>query len=165
MVFYRLPLSLQLTLRSGTRRLNLRVPQWLNKADRVLHPTVSWWRHRMMTFSALLALCEGNPTITGGFPHKGQWRGALMLSLISARTPVTGEFPAQRASNAENVSVWWRHHVPFAVEWHWSMMWWMLLKNIENTFWKKHIKFSLHCIFFHNSQIIISVLCTHHFVI
>ena len=23
----------------------------------------------------------------------------------------TGEFPAQRASNAENVSIWWRHHV------------------------------------------------------
>ena len=24
---------------------------------------------------------------------------------------VTSEFPAQRASNAENVSTWWRHHV------------------------------------------------------
>ena len=24
---------------------------------------------------------------------------------------MTGEFPAQRASNAENVSIWWRHHV------------------------------------------------------
>ena len=24
-------------------------------------------------------------------------------------SPVTGEFPAQRASNAENVSIWWRH--------------------------------------------------------
>ena len=23
----------------------------------------------------------------------------------------TGEFPAQMASNAENVSIWWRHHV------------------------------------------------------
>ena len=23
----------------------------------------------------------------------------------------TGEFPAQRASKAENVSIWWRHHV------------------------------------------------------
>ena len=23
---------------------------------------------------------------------------------------VTGEFPAQRTSNAENVSIWWRHH-------------------------------------------------------
>ena len=24
---------------------------------------------------------------------------------------ITGEFPAQMASNAENVSIWWRHHV------------------------------------------------------
>ena len=24
---------------------------------------------------------------------------------------VTGEFSAQRASNAENGSIWWRHHV------------------------------------------------------
>ena len=24
---------------------------------------------------------------------------------------VTGEFPAQMASNAENVSIWWRQHV------------------------------------------------------
>ena len=32
----------------------------------------------METFSALLALCTGNS------PHKGQWRGALMFSLIYA---------------------------------------------------------------------------------
>ena len=25
-------------------------------------------------------------------------------------SPVTGEFPAQKASNAKNVSIWWRHH-------------------------------------------------------
>ena len=28
-------------------------------------------------------------------------------------SPVTGEFPAQRASNAENVSIWWHHHILF----------------------------------------------------
>ena len=26
---------------------------------------------------------------------------------------ITGEFPAQKASNAENVSIWWRHHETF----------------------------------------------------
>ena len=26
-------------------------------------------------------------------------------------SPVTGKFPAQRTSNAENVSIWWRHQV------------------------------------------------------
>ena len=31
---------------------------------------------------------------------------------------VTGEVPTQRSSNAENVSIWWRHHVPlFPVVW------------------------------------------------
>ena len=32
-----------------------------------------------------IGLCEGNPTVTGGFPSQG-------------------------TSNAENVSIWWRHH-------------------------------------------------------
>ena len=49
------------------------------------------WAHIKETSkSALLTLCEGN-------------------------SPVTGEFPSQRASNAENVSIWWSHHVlPFS---------------------------------------------------
>ena len=32
------------------------------------HRNVSWWRLQMETFSASLALCEGNPPVTGGFP-------------------------------------------------------------------------------------------------
>ena len=32
-------------------------------------------------------------------------------STITVTSPVTGEFPTQRVSNAENVSIWWRHHV------------------------------------------------------
>ena len=30
--------------------------------------------------------------------------------LYTGNLPVTDEFPEQRASNAENVSIWWRHH-------------------------------------------------------
>ena len=33
-----------------------------------------------------------------------------VTGLCEGNSPVTGEFPAQRTSNAENVSVWWRHH-------------------------------------------------------
>ena len=33
--------------------------------------------------------------------------------LCTGNSPVTGEFPAQRASDAENVSIWWRHYVPW----------------------------------------------------
>ena len=43
-----------------------------------------WWRHQMETFPALLAVCAGNSPVTGDLPHKGQWRGALMFSLICA---------------------------------------------------------------------------------
>ena len=31
--------------------------------------------------------------------------------LCEGNSPVTGEFPSQRASNTENVYIWWRHHV------------------------------------------------------
>ena len=33
-----------------------------------------------------------------------------VIGLCAGNSPVTGEFPAQMASNAENVSIWWRHH-------------------------------------------------------
>ena len=33
-----------------------------------------------------------------------------VTGLCAGNSPVTGEFHAQRASNAENVSIWWRHH-------------------------------------------------------
>ena len=34
-----------------------------------------------------------------------------VTGLCAGNSPGTGEFPAQMASNAENVSIWWRHHV------------------------------------------------------
>ena len=40
-------------------------------------------RHQMETFSALLALCAGNVPVTGEFPHKGQWRGALIFFICT----------------------------------------------------------------------------------
>ena len=35
----------------------------------------------------------------------------LVTGLCGGNSPGSGEFPAQRASNAENASIWWRHHV------------------------------------------------------
>ena len=35
-----------------------------------------------------------------------------VTGLCAGNSPATGEFPTQKASNAENVSIWWRHHVP-----------------------------------------------------
>ena len=33
-----------------------------------------------------------------------------VTGLCAANSPLTGEFPAQMASNAENVSIGWHHH-------------------------------------------------------
>ena len=37
--------------------------------------------------------------------------------LCAGNSPVTGEFYVQIASNAENVSIWWRHHVEKSRPW------------------------------------------------
>ena len=33
-----------------------------------------------------------------------------VTGLCEGNSPVPGEFPAQKASNAENISIWWRNH-------------------------------------------------------
>ena len=44
---------------------------------------ITWWRHHMETFSALLAICAANSSVIGEFPA-GKLRGALVFSLIWA---------------------------------------------------------------------------------
>ena len=44
-----------------------------------------WWRYNMETFSALQTLCEGNPTVTGGSPHKGPVMLTLTFSLFKPK--------------------------------------------------------------------------------
>ena len=39
-----------------------------------------------------------------------------VTGLCAGNSPVTGEFPAQTASSAENVSIWWYHHAPLPFE-------------------------------------------------
>ena len=34
----------------------------------ILHIILTWWRHQIETFSALLAICAGNSPFTGEFP-------------------------------------------------------------------------------------------------
>ena len=72
-----------------------------------------------------LQVCDGPPAGpgVGGKMSSGAWKrgpeiavGVISLwlhitSLCAGNSPGTGEFPAQMASKAENVSIWWRHHV------------------------------------------------------
>ena len=49
------------------------------------------------------------------FRHRSKKTSKLRVTgLCAGNSPETGEFPAQMASNAENVSIWWRHHGPTA---------------------------------------------------
>ena len=46
------------------------------------------------------------------FRRRSQKTSKLRVTgLCAGNSPLTGEFPAQMASNADNVSIWWRHHV------------------------------------------------------
>ena len=40
---------------------------------------------------------------------KKTWK-LRVTGFCAGNSPETGEFRAQMASNAENVSIWWRHH-------------------------------------------------------
>ena len=73
--------------------------------------TTLQWRH------------NGRDSVSNHQPHHGLlsrlFRRKLkktskvrVTGLCAGNSPVTGEFPAQMASNAENVSIWWRHHDP-----------------------------------------------------
>ena len=43
-----------------------------------------------------------------------------VIGLCEGNSPGTGEFPALRASNAENVSISWRHHVILCSHRYWN---------------------------------------------
>ena len=46
------------------------------------------------------------------FRHRSKQTSKLRVTgLCAGNSPGTCEFPAQMASNAANVSIWWRHHV------------------------------------------------------
>ena len=45
-----------------------------------------------------------------------------VTGLCVGNSPGTGEFPAQMASNAESLSIWWRHHAPM---FHRVIEWWL----------------------------------------
>ena len=68
-----------------------------------------WWRHNE---------CDGvsnhqlrDCLLSRLFRRKSKKTSKLRVTgLCVGNSSVTGEFPAQRASNVENVSIWWRHH-------------------------------------------------------
>ena len=60
-------------------RIGLSIKVCLNQLTR------SWWRHKMETFPRYWPFVRGIHRSPVNSQHKGQWRGALMFSLICAR--------------------------------------------------------------------------------
>ena len=46
-----------------------------------------------------------------------------VTGLCEGNSPVTGEFRAQRTSNTENVSIWWRHHKDSTIDLFFEAWW------------------------------------------
>ena len=67
------------------------------------------WRHNERDGSLINGISIVNSTVFFGRRSKKTSK-LRVAGLCQGNSPVNGEFPAQRASNAENVSIWWRHH-------------------------------------------------------
>ena len=94
--------------------------EWINKDDSnhpsaeqvECHPTAisSQWRHNERD-----GVSNHQPhdcLFSCLFRRKSKKTSKLRVTgLCEGNSPVTGEFPAQKVSNAANVSIWWRHHV------------------------------------------------------
>ena len=63
-------------------------------------------------------------------------RSSASLAFVM-ESPVTGEFPAQRTSNPENVSIWWRHHGSYQ---HGLHGYWHFVRGIYRYQWILHWK-------------------------
>ena len=61
-----------------TRSLSITCATLMWRDDMNANVLLSWWRHEMGTFSALLAIVHGIHRSPVNSPHKGQWHGALM---------------------------------------------------------------------------------------
>ena len=61
---------------------------------------------------------------------------------------VTGGFPSQRASNVENASIWWCHHVNFGkhitASHPWSLVWWFNGYILKLYYAVKELHYTLH---------------------
>ena len=83
----------------------------------------SSWSNRRRIFISLQWRHNGHDSVSNHQPHdclpnrlfrrRSKKTSKLRTTGICAgNSPETGEFPAQKASNAENVFIWWRHQCP-----------------------------------------------------
>ena len=77
----------------------------------VKYPEALQWRHNVLDDASNNRRLDY--LLSRSFRRRSKKTSKLRgTGLCAGNSPVTAEFPASRASNAENVSIWWRHHIP-----------------------------------------------------
>ena len=86
-------------------------PQWVNTLKLAWNgPHSLPWRHNGL--DSVSNHQHHHCLLSRLFGRRSKKTSKLRVTGLCAwNSPGTGEFPAQRASYAENVSIWWRHHV------------------------------------------------------
>ena len=84
--------------------------------------TVIRWQHECDVIMGAMAsqitiLAIVYSTVYSGADQRNHQNSASLAFVPLWNLPLTGEFPAQLASNAENASIWWRHRV--IIRWGW----------------------------------------------
>ena len=75
----------------------------------IIHFSTLQWRHNERDDVSNHRRLDG--LLNRLFRRKSRKTSKLRApGLCEGNSPMTGEFPSQRASYAENVSIWWRHH-------------------------------------------------------
>ena len=80
-------------------------------------------------------------------------KGNIMLrvtGLCAGNSPMTDEFPAQRASNAQNDSIWWRHH---AFTYFRNILWLSSGQNFADIILKRNVLNECFCAWFKFQQV------------
>ena len=66
-------------------RITVRFTKYVNRLGWInFSLVISWWRHQMETFPALLSICAGNSPVTGEFPAQRPVTRSFDVSLICA---------------------------------------------------------------------------------
>ena len=77
-------------------------------------PTDSHIHYNVVMMSAMASQINALVIVYSTVYSRRRWNKTSKLRVTGfceRNSAVTGEFPAQRANNAENVSIWWRHYI------------------------------------------------------
>ena len=89
---------------NGSHQTHYMLPVWEDQLTNTLQ-----WRHD--EHDGVSNHQPHDCSLTCLFRRRSKKASKLHVTgLCVGNSPVTGEFPVQRASNADNVSIWWRHH-------------------------------------------------------